>query len=60
MGWQLTFHFKDYPKISMCGFVTALNEKEAIEKFKSDYPNLASCIITKVIQYEEGSKLFTS
>lgn len=47
MGWQLTFHFEE------CSFVTALNEMKAIEKFKSDYPNLASCIITEVIQYED-------
>lgn len=52
MGWILTFHFKDFPKIEMHGFVTAPNEQYAIDKFKSDYPNLAECIITSVGLYE--------
>ncbi|MFF5994814.1 hypothetical protein AAGS61_08625 [Lysinibacillus sp. KU-BSD001] len=52
LGWQLTFHLEGFPNHSMHGFVSASNEQQAIEKFKSDYPNLADCIITEVARYE--------
>lgn len=56
LGWKLTFHLEGYPNHSLHGFVSAVDEQHAIEKFKSDYPNLANCIITEVLRYEEGSK----
>lgn len=52
MGWKLTFHFEEFPKVVMYGFVTASNEQNALEKFKTDYPNLANCTITKVVPFE--------
>lgn len=52
MGWKLTFHFKDFPKVIMYGFVTANSKHTAIDKFKSDYPNLAECVVTEIVPYE--------
>ncbi|MGG2054475.1 hypothetical protein ABFY48_08735 [Lysinibacillus pakistanensis] len=52
MGWKLNFHFANFPKIILCAFVTASNEEKAIEKFNTDYPNLARCIITEIIHFK--------
>lgn len=53
MGWKLTFQFEGYPNNKLMAFISAVSEEQAIEKFKVDYPNLADCIFTEVVRWEE-------
>lgn len=52
LGWKLTFHLPGFPNNKLFGFISAVNEEQAIEKFKTDYPNLSECVFTEVVRYE--------